>query len=68
MSNNDSPLSKDFEPVFTQCNTCKHFYRENADISCKAFEKIPMSILTNKIKHDKPIEGQENKVVHEKAR
>lgn len=40
-----------------QCVNCFHFINDKK-FGCKAFSLIPDEILTNKIKHNRKIDGQ----------
>lgn len=44
------------------CSNCKNYKTE---YSCKAFKKIPKSIFLGFKPHNKPLPGQENKIVFE---
>lgn len=56
---------EDSQPTFSQCIDCK--WQIIGEFGCKAFpNKIPDEILTNKIKHDKPLKDQGNDIVYEK--
>lgn len=44
------------------CNICKHHIEGE---KCEAFEVIPQEIISGKIKHDKPLQGQKNNLVFE---
>lgn len=49
--------------VLPQCFDCRHFDSRWAETEkdkpyrCAAFENIPMEILVNEVKHDKPYPG-----------
>lgn len=46
-----------------QCATCRH-YIKGSENQCAAFPKgIPLKILQGLVIHDKPMEGQKNKLV-----
>lgn len=46
-----------------QCYTCKHFDNDGK-WGCKAFVTIPDDILTNKVIHDKVIDGQRGQYIY----
>jgi hypothetical protein len=48
------------EPI---CNDCKHWNR--GTLSCKAFSKIPIEILSGANSHSKPFPSQNNDFVFE---
>ena len=44
------------------CLTCKHY---KLDGSCPAFDKIPLSIISGEIPHDRLLEGQKGQTIWE---
>lgn len=47
----------------SQCNTCAHKLTGDA---CAAFDKIPIQILTNALKHDRTLENQKKDFIYER--
>lgn len=47
------------EPKY-QCDLCEYFHRDNSQISCETFKKIPEEIYHQHIIHDKTLPGQIN--------
>ena len=57
-------LLKNFE---YNCSYCKHLNKD--EISCKAFpDVIPEPLFMTHVRHTKPMYGQKNNVVFEKAK
>jgi hypothetical protein len=47
------------------CFSCKHY--DVIDGNCAAFKEIPSEILSGGSKHKKPLKGQKNDIIFEKA-
>ena len=45
---------------FPICGECKHF---TGSLKCKAFDKIPIEILSGENDHEKPLPGQKGDFV-----
>jgi len=64
----DLILDLSLETMNAPCWDCKHYYRANHVgnlYACKAFKKIPDSILSGKNSHRKPVDG-DNGIQYEK--
>lgn len=58
-------VSEDELPEFPVCNSCNHY---ESGLKCKAFDRIPVSILINDDKHQIVLPGQKNPVVYEEKK
>ena len=50
---------------FPSCNSCKDKLK---GLTCQAFKKIPVEILTGENNHSKPLKDQKNDIVFEEIK
>ena len=64
---NNRIIESDIKVTFYQCSECKFKFHKSK--GCEAFpEKIPLSLATGAIPHDKKMFDQKNDVVFEKEK